>query len=88
MQVMRNTTRDEHVEEVSEAADEVEDMVEVTDRSFATIVDNKDTSQGTAPTRLQLVSIVGPLIMLLKNALFYKLSGRKRSHIWEIRMYN
>ena len=67
--------------------DEVEDLVEVTDRSFATIADNKDTSQGTAPTRLQLVSIVGPLIMLLKIVLFCKLSGRKRDHIWEIKIY-
>ena len=44
-------TMDEQVEEVSKAMDEVEDMVEVVDRSFATIADNKDTLRGTAPTR-------------------------------------
>ena len=66
----------------------MEDMVEVTDISFATTADNKDTSQVTVPTQLQLVSIAGPLIMLLKNVLFYKLSGRKRGHRWEIRMYS
>ena len=49
---MCNTTRDEQVEKVSEAMDEVEDMVEATDRSFATIVDNKDTSRGIAPNQL------------------------------------
>ena len=85
---MHSMTKEEKVEEVSEVVDEVEDMVEVTARSFATITDNRDTTRGNVPTRLQLVSIAGPLIMLLKNVLFYKLSGRKRDHGWEIRMYS
>ena len=81
-------TRDEQVKEVSEAVDKVEDMVEVIDKSFVTIADNKDTSRGTVPTQLQLVSIVGPLIMLLRIVLFCKLSGRKRDHRWTIKMYS
>ena len=41
---MCSTTRDELVEEVSEAEEEVEDMVEVADKLSVTIVDNKATS--------------------------------------------
>lgn len=88
MQVMRSTTKEEQVKEVLEAMDEAEDMVEVVDRSFATIMDNKDTTHNTIPTLLELVNIADPLIMLLKNVLFHKLSGRRRDHGWEIIMYN
>ena len=38
------------VEETSEVVEEVEDMVEVADRSSATIADNKDTSPRNVPT--------------------------------------
>jgi hypothetical protein len=88
MQVMHCTTRVENVEEVSVVMDEVEDLVEVVDRSFSTIVDNRDTTCETIRTLLLPVSIATPVIMLLKNVLFYKLSGRKRDHGWEIIMYN
>lgn len=87
-QLMRSMTKEEQVKEVSEAMDEEEDMVDVMDISFATTADNKDTSRGTIPTRLQLVSIAGPLIMLLKNVLYYKLNGRKRDHRWVAKMYS
>ena len=86
MHVMCSTTKEEKVKEVSKSLDEVDDLVEVADRSFATIVENKDTTYGTVPIPLQLVSIVNPMIMLLKNVLFYKISGRKRDHRWETRM--
>ena len=68
--------------------DKAEDLVEVMDRLFSTTTDNKDTMKETVPTLPQPVSIAGPLIMLLKNVLFYKISGRKRDHIWAIKMYN
>ena len=74
--------------ETLEVMEEVEDMVEAIDRSSVTIADNKDTSRGTTPTQLQPVSIVGPLIMLLKIVLFCKLSGRKRDHRLEIKTYS
>lgn len=50
--------------------DEAEDLVEVRDKSFATIEDNKDIMHGTIPIPLQLVSIANPMIMLLNNVLF------------------
>ena len=68
--------------------DEAEDMVEVTNKLFATIVDNKDTMREIVPIPLHLVSITNLMIMLLKNVLFYKLSGRKRDHRWEIKIYS
>ena len=71
-EVMHSTTKIGQVKETSEVVEEVEDMVEAADRSSVTIADNKDTSQGTGPTRLQPVSIVDPLIMLLKIVLFCK----------------
>ena len=72
--------------EVLEVAKEVEDLVEVTDKSIVTAADNKDTTQETVPTPPQYVSIASPMIMLLKNVLFCKISGRKRDHRWETRM--
>jgi hypothetical protein len=65
---------------------EVEDLVEVMDKSFATTVDNKDTTQDIVPTPPQYVSIASPMIMLLKNVLFYKISRRKRDYRWETKM--
>ena len=41
---MCSMIRDEWVEEALDIAEEVEDMVEVMDRSYVTIADNKATS--------------------------------------------
>ena len=68
--------------------EEVEDLVEGADKSIATTTDNKDTTHETVPTPPLPVSIASPMIMLLKNVLFYKLSGRKRDNKWEIRMFS
>ena len=43
-QVICSTTKVGWVKETSEVAEEVEDMVEVANKSFGTITDNKDTS--------------------------------------------
>ena len=66
--------------------EEEEDLVEVVLKLIATDVDNKDTMQGTVPTLPQYVSIENPMTMLLKTALIYKISGRKRDCSWETRM--
>jgi hypothetical protein len=68
--------------------DEVEDLVKVTDKLSTTTVDKRDTMRETVPTLPQPVRIANLMIMLLKNVLFYKLSGRKRGHRWEIKMYS
>ena len=68
--------------------EEVEDLVEVMEKSIAIAMDNRDTTQETLPTPPQYVSIASRMIMLLKNTLFYKISGRKRDHIWETKMSN
>ena len=68
--------------------EEVEDLVEVVDKLFVTNADNKDTVHEIAPTPPLPVSVTNPLIMLLKNVLFYKLSGRKRDHRWETKMFS
>ena len=83
-----STTKAEWVTEALEAKEEVEDLVEVVDKLFATTTDNKDTMRETVPTPPLPVSIASPITMLLKNVLFYKLSGRKRDHRWEIRMFS
>ena len=85
---LHSTTKEERVVEALEVEEEVEDLVEVVDKLFATIADNRDTTRGTVPTPPLLVNIASPMIKLLKNVLFYKLSGRKRDHIWEIRMFS
>ena len=79
-------TKEEQVVEALEVEEEEEDLVEVEDKSLATIVDNKNTMQETIPTPPQYVSIASPMIMLLKNVLFYKISGKKRDHRWETGM--
>ena len=66
--------------------EEVEDLVEVEDILFSTTTEHGETRHKTVPTLLLPVSIVSLTIMLLRNALFYKLSGRKRDHIWEIKI--
>ena len=81
-------TKEERVVEALEAKEEVEDLAEATDKLFATTADNRDTTHETVPTPPLPISIASPMIMLLKNVLFYKLSGRKRDHKWEIRMFN
>lgn len=68
--------------------DEAEEWVEVIDRSFATIADNMDTMRETIPTLPQPDSIANLMIMLLRSALFYNLSGKKRDCRWEIGMYS
>ena len=85
---LRCMTKKERVEEDLEAEEEVEDLAEAADKLFTTTVNNKDTMHETVPTPPLPVSIASPMIMLLKNVLFYKLSGRKRDHIWEIRMFS
>ena len=75
---LRSTTKEEQVVEA----------LEVMDKSIATIVDNRDTTQETIPTPPQYVSIASPMIVLLKNVLFCKISGRKRDHRWETRTSN
>ena len=72
---LRNMTREEQVEEDLEVVEEVEDLVEVVERSLATAVDNRDTMQEAVPTPPQYVSVASPMIMLLNNVLFYKISG-------------
>ena len=76
---LRSTTKEEQVVEVVEVTEEVEDLVEVTEKSFSTAVHNRDTTQEIVPTPPQYVSIASHMIMLLKNVLFYKISGRKRT---------
>ena len=85
---LRSTTKEEWVVEVLEAEEEVEDLAEAVDKLFSTTADNKDTTCEIVPTPPLPISIASPMIMLLKNVLFYKLSGRKRDHIWEIRMFS
>ena len=76
---LRSTTKEEWV---------MEDLAEVADKLFATTVDNRDTMHETIPTPPLPVSIASPMTMLLKNVLFYKISGRKRDHRWAIRMFS
>ena len=86
--VMHSMTKEEWVEGVLEAMAEMEDLVEVEDRLFVTTAEHLDTTHETIPTLQLLVSIASLTIMLLKNALFYKLRCRKREHRWEIRTSN
>jgi capsid portal protein len=86
IEVMHNMTREEWVEEALEAMEDVENLAEVANILFITTVDNKDTMPKTVPTLPLFVSIASLTIMLLRNDLFYKLSGRKRDHRWEIKM--
>ena len=72
----------------STTKEEVEDLAVAMNKLFSITVDNRDTTHEIAPTPPLLVSIASPMIMLLKNVLFYKLSGRKRDHRWEIKMYS
>ena len=72
--------------EALEVVEEVEDLVEVEEKSLAIIVDNKETTQETVPTPPQYVSIVNPMNILLKTALFYRVSGKKRDRSWDTRM--
>ena len=74
--------------EALEVTEEEEDLVEVEDQSLAITVDNKDTMQETIPTPPQYVSIANPMNILLRTALFYRVSGRKRDRCWKIRMFN
>ena len=81
-------TKEEQFMEALEVKEEEEDLVEVKDKSLAIAMESKDTTQETIPTPPQYVSIANPMIMLLNNVLFYKISGRKRDRRWETRMSN
>ena len=84
--VMRSMSKEEWAEEVLEVVSEMEDLVEVEDKLFVTTMEHLDTTHETVPTPPQYVSIASPMIMLLKNILFYKISGRKRDRRWETKM--
>ena len=86
LMVPRSMTKEEWAEEVLEAVAEVEDLVEAVDRLFSTIVEHRDTTHDIVPILPLHVSIVGLMIMLLKNSLFFKLRCRTRDHGWVIRM--
>ena len=60
---MCSTTREEWIMEILEAEEEVEDLVEVTDKLHATTADNKDTTREIVQILLPPLSIVNPLIM-------------------------
>lgn len=79
-------TKEEQVVEALEVVEEVKDLVEVADKSITTATDSRDTMQEIVPTPPQYVNIASPMIMLLKNVLFYKISGRKRDHSYETKM--
>jgi len=83
---MHRTTREEYVEEVLEVMEEMQYLVEVVDILFVTTAEHRETMHETVPTLPLHVSIVGLMIILLKNALFCKLRCRKRDRIWVIRM--
>ena len=65
--------------EALEVEQEEEDLVEVDDKSLVTTVDSKDTMQEIVPTPPQYVSIANPMNILLKTALFYRVSGKKET---------
>ena len=85
---LRSTTKEERIMEALEVEEEVEDLVEATDKLFATTTNKRDITHEIAPTPPQNVSISSPMTMLLKNFLFYKLSGKKRDHGWETKMFS
>ena len=64
--------------EALEAEEEEEEMVEVEDQSLAIIVDRKDIMLETVINPSQYVSIENLMNILLKTALFYRGSSRKR----------
>ena len=68
--VPHSMTREEWVEEVLEAVEEVKDLVEVEDRLSTTTMDNRDITHETVPILPLHVSIVGLMIILLKITLF------------------
>ena len=63
--------------EALEVEEEEEEMVEEEDLSLAITVDNKDTTQEPVTNPSQYVSIANPMNILLKTALFNRVSGRK-----------
>ena len=67
---MHSMMKEEPIKEVVEAVDEMEDLVEVEDKLFVTTAEHLDTTHETIPILPLHVSIVGLMIMLLKNALF------------------
>ena len=73
--------------EALEVEEEEDKMVEVEDQSLAKAIDNKAIMQETVINLPQYVSIVITNI-LLKTSLFYRISGRKRDHSWETRMFS
>ena len=85
---LRSTTKEEQVMEALEIEEEEEEMVEFEDQSLTIIADSKDTMQETITNPLQYVSIANPMNILLKTALFYRISGKKRDRSWETRMFS
>ena len=86
--VMRSMTKEEWDYEVLEVVEEMEDLVEVMDRLSTTTTDNRDTTHETVLTLPLLVGIASLTIILLRNALFFKLRCRTRDHRWVIKMLN
>ena len=66
--------------EALEVEEEEEDLVEVEYQSLTIVIDNKDTIQKNIPNPSKYVSIANTMNILLKTALFYRVSGRKRDH--------
>ena len=73
---------------VLEVEEEEKELVEVKDQSLATDMDNKDIMQETITNPPQYVSIANPMNILLKTALFYRISGRRRDRSWVTRMFS
>ena len=67
---MRSTTKEERAKEVLEAMAEMEDLVEVEDKLFATTVELLNTTHETIPILPLRVSTVSLMIILLKIAPF------------------
>ena len=62
--------KDERGEEVLEAMEEIQDLVEVEDILFVTTVEHRDTTHETVPIPSLHVIIASITIILLKNAYF------------------
>lgn len=84
---LHSMTKEEQVMKALEVKEEEEEMIEVEDQSLAIVVDSKDNMPETITNPPQYVNIANHMNILLKTALFYRGSGRKRDHSWETRMF-
>ena len=66
--------------EVSEAEEELEEIVKVEDQSLDSAMDKKDIMLQNVIRPSRYVSIVNIMTILWKTSLFYKESGRTRDH--------